>query len=575
MKKQLQGVLSICGIGIVVVILTWVQVSAPAGNLPANMNLQPFPSVLSPNLPYDVDAAMINGRISHVHPKNGGEYSPEDTDLVIEAQREFDILSWQAFLALNWPQKAYNVPEPTIDDRNGNPLWTYWVPIESIFLPNGAQPEYPWNPAKEVADAAKNGRKLTMTKAAWRQEASSYDNFQAFSGPLVDQNGKWVRYEARVNPEEFEYIYNHTLYSLDGQIAFSERDIEMNGVQMPVNVGTQKHGAIEIKLAWKEMGDHNDPSRFYTTKVLVRISGPTTDGKPQYRPINAGLVGMHIAMHTASSPEWIWSTFEQIDNVRQNPLEHDGMSHANFMNPNLTDAPVNALPPKNAGCTDGANCETWYENRTTTPVQVTRVKVPTQPGLNPLDEKLSDEVNALNAEVQAFLRANNMDTVFQYYELIGTQWPVHKYAPAFAGGEGSAPESITNKTPGDVVPVFLVNTTMETYFQKGQQAAGCLEQDNRLKDNCETDSTPVVGTESCVGCHYSAGICTGYKRGVDGKPSLDKNGLKIPIYGENSHDGRSGHGNYSWMVQIETSKQNVGAAAVTSKKPERNPNQQP
>lgn len=169
MKKQLQGVLSICGIGIVVVILTWVQVSAPAGNLPANMNLQPFPSVLSPNLPYDVDAAMIDGRMSHVHPKNGGEYSPEDTDLVIEAQREFDILSWQAFLALNWPQKAYNVPEPTIDDRNGNPLWTYWVPIESIFLPNGAQPEYPWNPAKEVADAAKNGRKLTMTKAAWRQ----------------------------------------------------------------------------------------------------------------------------------------------------------------------------------------------------------------------------------------------------------------------------------------------------------------------------------------------------------------------------------------------------------------------
>jgi hypothetical protein len=574
MKRQLQVVRSICGSAIIVVILAGFQISTPAGSLAANMKLQQFPSVLSSDLPFDVDAAMIDGLMSHVHPRNGGEYSPEDTDLVIEAQREFDILSWQAFLALNWPQKAYSVPEPTLDDPNGNPLWIYWVPIEKIFLTNGARPEHPWDPAKEAKDAAQKGLTLTMKKAAWRQEASSYDNFQAFSGPLVDQNGKWVRYEAMVNPEEFDYIYRNILYSLDGQIAFSERDIDHNGVDMPVNVGTQKHGAIEIKLAWKEMGDHDDPLRFYTRKVRVLISGPATDGGPQYRTINAGLVGMHIAMHTESSPEWIWSTFEQIDNVRQNPLEHGGMSHANFTNPNLSDTPVNLLPPKNAGCTNGANCTTWDESRTTTPVQVTRVKVPTQPGLNPLDEKLSDEVGDLNAQVQALLHKNN--SVFQYYELIGTQWPVHKYAPAFAGGEGSAPESITNKTPGDVVPVFLVNTTMETYFQKGQQAAGCLEQDNRLPDNCQTDSTPVVGTESCTGCHYSAGICTGYKRGVDGKPVIT-NGVMVPIYGENGHFGRSAHGNYSWMLQIETGKQNLGpAATVTSKKkPARDPNEQP
>src|ERR1019366_8073441 len=271
---------------------------------------------------------------------------------------------------------------------------------------------------------------------------------------------------------------------------------------------------------------------------------------------DAGLVGMHIAMHTKSSSEWIWSTFEQIDNVRRNPLEQGGMSHANFMNPNLTNAPLNVLPAKNADCTNGV-CQTWYENLTTTPVQVARVKVLMQPGLNPLDEKLVDEVNALNSQVQELLHKKN--SVFQYYELIGTQWPVHSNAPAFAGGQGSAPERITNKTPGDVVPVFLVNTTMETYFQKGSQAAGCLEQDNRLPDNCQTDSTPVVGTESCAGCHYSAGICTGYKRDVNGKPVIT-HGVKTPIYGENGHSGRSAHGNFSWMLQIETSKQNIGTA---------------
>jgi hypothetical protein len=263
---------------------------------------------------------------------------------------------------------------------------------------------------------------------------------------------------------------------------------------------------------------------------------------------------MHISMHTASSPEWIWSTFEQIDNTRQNPLAGGGMSHANFMNPNLSNAPVNVLPAKNGDCGSGT-CQTWYENLTTKPVRVSRVIVPLQPGLNPLDVKIADETGALNAEVQALLHKNN--SVFQYYELIGTQWPVHKDAPAFAGGQGSAPESITNKMPGDVVPVFLVNTTMETYFQNGKQNAGCLEQDDRLPNNCVADTTQVVGTESCAGCHYSAGICTGYKRDVNGNPVIT-NGVKTPIYGIDGHFGRSAHGNFSWMLQIETSKQNVG-----------------
>jgi hypothetical protein len=193
-------------------------------------------------------------------------------------------------------------------------------------------------------------------------------------------------------------------------------------------------------------------------------------------------------------------------------------------------------------------------------VQVERVQVPTQGGLNPLDQSLSDEVAALNKEVRGILQKNN--SVFRYYELIGTQWPVHKDAPAFAGGQGSAPESITNKTPGDVLPVFLVNTTMETYFQKGAQPGGNLEQDDRLQDNAQADSTQVVGTESCVGCHYSAGICVGYKRNVDGTPMI-VNGNKVPVFGENGHFGRTAHGNFSWMLQIEASSPNLAAPSAT------------
>jgi hypothetical protein len=521
--------------------------------------LRPFPAALSPLLPYDVDAHLIARLMSNVHPTDGSQYSAHDAQLVMVAQREFDILAWQAFLALNWPQRKYGDPQSTINDPSAEPLWAYWVPVQDVFLPNGAAPKYPWDPDRAARESGKVA--LDMHKAAWRQDASASDNFQAFSGPLVDQNGKWVRYEALIDPEEYAYIYENRLYSLDGQVAFSERDVDRNGVDFPVNDGTRKHGSIEIKLAWKELGKNDDPSRFYTKRILVTISGPSTGGPPKTREILAGLVGMHIAMRTESSPEWIWSTFEQIDNVRQNPLPGGRLSHASLMNP-LSHATPNLLPPTNAGCKAGT-CTTWYEDETNTPTQVTRVTVPTQAGLNPLDARLTTEAMALNAQVQAILRANH--SVFQYYELIGTQWPVHPYAPAVPGGQGSAPESITNKTPGEIVPVFLVNTTMETYFQKGAQAAGCLEQDDRI-DNCKQDSTPVIGTESCAGCHYSAGICIGFKRNVDGTPHL-VNGLKVPVYGENSNFGRNGNGLFSWTLQIETAKQNVGPGASSNTLP--------
>jgi hypothetical protein len=104
-----------------------------------------------------------------------------------------------------------------------------------------------------------------------------------------------------------------------------------------------------------------------------------------------------------------------------------------------------------------------------------------------------------------------------------------------------------------MLPVFLVNTTMETFFMKGKQAAGALEQDDRLAPGSPTiDDTMVTATESCVGCHYSSGICIGFKEDPDGTPMLDTTTKqKIPIFGENSHFGKTGNANFSWLLQIE------------------------
>jgi hypothetical protein len=505
---------------------------------------RPFPSDgISPDLPYDVNVDKVRSLV--------------DGRNIRAAHAEFDILAWQAFIALNWPAAADGRPSITksIADTGAPRVWEFWRPADTIFLAEGARPPQ-WS-----------GKLQKSThygwKAAWRPHTTVASNTEAFSGPLVDQNGNWARYQIRVNREEFDYIFDNELYSQDGQVEFSHRRTN-NQVELPLNHGKRRHGAIEIKLAWKELGANDDASRFFTQEITSQLSEPPgPDNKPvPPRTFKAGLVGMHISMRTQSSPEWIWATFEQIDNNRVNKYADGRPTHPNFFKPG-SPPPFNALPQMNAsqdpitGVFTVTNTgSVWVEHLTKTPVQVQRIAVPTQLGLNPLDASLAQVAKVLNEQVQEQLRKAN--SVFQYYELIDAQWPLHPDAPACAGGNSSAPESITHKTPGDMVPVFNVNTTMETYFQKGQQQAGALEQDDRLPPfplsplNYTIDPTTVFGTESCVGCHYSSGITISFKKDLaTGKEIVDKNGIPTQVVGENNHFGRTGSASYSWMLQLE------------------------
>lgn len=533
----------------------------------ANKSLEKrhFPEKFGSELPFDIDIPRVGYLDSLVGPIQPGNADPKP---LRAAQREFDIFSWESFLALNWPVGADGKPAGKFTDNpTAQRAWSTWRSGESIFLPDGGDPK-PWTGLPSELS-------LFRAKGAWRAHTSADQNFQAFTGPLVDQNGNWVRYEVFVNAEEFAYLLGNKLYNLEGQIAYTQRSPaqcralkladDCNAVVFPVNEGT-RHGATEIKLAWKVLGPKDDRSRMFVAKVKVRTAEFLPPGQtkpPEPVAVEAGLVGMHIAVRTQSSPEWIWATFEQVDNTRVNKTADGKTIKPNFFDPAKPSGPkdVNILAPKNAALDPITGipvkpsaknpASTWVESLTKTPTQVKRIDVPTQGALNQFDKVLADDVAELNAEVQAKLRS--LGSVFQYYELIGTQWPVHPNAPAFAGGAKTAPESIAHKTPGDVVPVFLVNTTMETFFMAGPQKAGPLEQDDRLAPNAPPiDDTEVIGTESCVGCHYSSGVCIGFKKNMDGTDALDPaTGKKIPVFGENSHFGKTGNANFSWLLQIE------------------------
>ena len=532
----------------------------------------------NPVIPVDVDDGT--GDFSLIH----------NRDNIPEARRIFDIFAWRLFVALNWPSAADGLPDAKItlseDAREGSwrpRVWQAFAEVNSLYKQYGAAPE-PWNggafpgfdPKKVEPGVLWMYSKIINRHTLDRTQILD-ESKQAFTGPLVDQQGKWVRYQVRVNRTSYEYIRQNGLYSLEGQAKFSQT----NTLRFPENgdpIGGKpfQFGTMELKLAWKQLAEYDkkkngafkaadysfttidgfkalaakmtwnsDPARFLVrwSRIIHNGSTPASQTpEPDPMPLPMGLVGMHIAVKTRSSPQWVWTTFEHVDNVQVDDLEHVDINgkkarlRPSFNNPELPTKLPNILAPMNSKPDTSGQFTDWDEALTKTPVQVTRViPIPLQ----------TQRVN--RAAQQALAKDKS---VLRFYELIGSQWPVAPRSPAFPSGNNSSPESIVLKTPGRMVPVYVANTTMETFFQKGVQPAGPLAQDDRLGPGQVADSTLVFGTESCVGCHYSAGMCLGFKRDAEGKLIYNE-GNKVPIFGYYANGGHNGNSDYSWLLQMK------------------------
>ncbi len=494
--KRIIATLMVCSL-----ILFGITGNAQPSNAQSSLE---FPFTLSADIPHDVDNNKLNELINVAtnKDKNG---SKQQELAFAKIQQLFDIDSWQTFLALNWPLDDSGKPLSKITDK-GNPQWETWKESTEVFLPDGSAPA-PWGTARnvptkcDIQKSADNTRLLSLTSSVGSIPNDVNEVNEAFTYPLWDQNGNKARYEIFLNEDEFNYIvspaYGYELYNLDGQIKYAK---DHGGSKAKLKFpsgknGTDTVGAIELKLAWKVMGKGDKTKRFYTQDAY--IIDENEDGTvSSCTKEKVGLVGMHIAHKTKSSPQWIWSTFEQIDNVRVNALDPHAPVQPSFYNLQKRTLPVNVCP----GTLNGSQCM----NDNNTPTQVTRV-IP-----------IPKEKEVLNRQIQKGLKAKN--SVWQYYELIDTQWPTNP--PKAPTKPGDLPNSILNKSGGFPTPVYLTNSVMETYFQLGNQPA-CQEEEGGCLEN-KNDTTQVFGTESCMGCHSSAGLASSgnQKNGAKFNPQL-------------------------------------------------------
>jgi hypothetical protein len=367
-------------------------------------------------------------------------------------QHGFDFYSWLTFLAVNAPAGGGSIG-PDVPA-----VWEQWKSLGDVMLPNGQTPA-PWGqppPLPPPCRVPANGGHPMVLSMISKDPNVLTETIQPFnSGPLIDQNGQYVHYAIMMNRPMFEYIVQHQLYNQQGQTAFGAATFPGGSVTSGAN-GTI--GGILVKAAWKVLDPQKDDAKlFHTAHVLLyqpAVTNPNQGNQPvqeSCKAVTVGLVGIHIVHKTVSDPQWLWSTFEHVNN---DPTQADVNAKRLaqrywFYNPSCpaSKCPANVQPP-----------HPWNPNVTPFPNNFTSQIVRLT--------SLTTEVTTMNAAFQGLLPSS----VWKNYMLVSTQWPADA-------------QSKTDPT-GKPAPTFLANTTMETYNQGTTPLASssCIECHNRATD---------------------------------------------------------------------------------------------
>jgi len=482
-------------------IITFVSIHSCKQSMKQETTASETPILFTPDIPVDVDP-VEQEKLKGLN------------DNYFALNQAFNMFSWQAFVAIFWPRDEQGQPMPNFTD-DGKPTWLGWKEAFEVYKPDGGTPA-PWGSARVESNPTLKANNInpeahvrvflsTSTpahKGLTKNIANEVD--QAFAGKLFDQQGNTVYYEVLMNKEEFDYLVANQLYNINGQIDFSKKN---QIADFPKgDFASKQVGAVEIKFAWKIMTDADIKERYYINEGFV-IDESTQ--KPVKKEL--GMIGFHISQKTPTGKQWVWSTFEHIDNLDQNTMDQDGRKKP--IHPSLTD-PNCEICPVNIDVSNGSDTFTYMAKSNTNP-HSSYWKVTNNPHkyyansdvMKTQAKRMIDipvRVQQLNKALQAYFKSQN--SVWQYYQLIDTQYPTDQnVAPGDSTvANYSLPTSITNKPGGNPNLTYLTNISMETFFQGGNQSASAFMENNPASD------VTVFGTESCMGCHSSAGIYNGY-----------------------------------------------------------------
>lgn len=416
-----------------------------------------------------------------------------------------DCVAWQMFVSLNWRADPKNpgYPDPTATAAMfGNPndaapkVWETYKEAQGVFAAGVLKGTW----------QARRPAVKTLSRVSKMGPVDLSDIIQAGGNHwLTNVRGGLTYYEVMMNRDEYEFIttQKYDLTSARGQLACASQPgkyisdgppgppppgaLMRGGLTMPEGSaagwddtdcdGNTRNfgdgvGAMELKASWTPLpADHSLDYRYKT--AVAMIQDPVTKSM---RQVTVGLVGLHIARKRFARHQWIWTTFEHIDNspdeakgapgwaapalpANPNRKPSPGFTYFNPACNPLTNpfrcthnAPPLACPPKPGT----GPCQPY-----TAPMQITR--------LNPVNA-------AANSVTGFFWSLMPANSVFNYYRLIDVQWPTRPGNPLPAG-QRVPPQGLPQGSPMPVgasggTGQILADTTMESFLQS---SASCLD----------------------------------------------------------------------------------------------------
>lgn len=360
----------------------------------------------------------------------------------------FDDYSWRAFLNMVWP--AAPGRRGVADDRKsagsaGPRVFETLKSLWEVFHEDGSPPAANFQTYDgESYNACKVQPKfgdLVLASFSGIDDIGQAGNGE-LTAPLAAQNGRYVRYQTLYNQTAFDFIVRNRYYLRSNLPKVPSPRPATPIMQFPT-------GSVIVKAAWVDMAGFpaEQVKRYYTRTAIVREPGTSACAR-----VTVGLVGMHIIHKTPSRPQWIWSSYEQVDSVPPSrfgdPVKftfHDGGKAGMPLENPLSLTPLAKEPA--------------------TPFNVER----------PFFAKVHPKTELTNYQYQELLKS----TVWQYYGIVVTQWPRlegNQALPVPPNLNGD----ITNTFPGAGAFSAYANVTMETFDQARPQL-GCMSCHNQAR----------------------------------------------------------------------------------------------
>jgi hypothetical protein len=379
----------------------------------------------------------------------------------------FDNFAWRVFVALNWPsfldEGRRGQPDRTKTLGDAGPrVWETFKSRYELFEvgPDG-------RPVAPSAWASYEGRNPCGPGIDNRVKTlASFIPYADFNqpgftvgeplNPLVAQNRTYARYEIRINQPEYDAIA-----AAGWSQGLSQPD-EAHSADLPI-------GSIAVKAAWRLLTDADTPairSRYYVVKdaEVVDVAKSVAAGRVVCSTSDIALVGLHIMIKTRYRPQWLWSTFEHVDNVppvgegeAREPDAKDAETPFSFFDPSQPDRRLPLLGSPESLPITASN----------------------PPKVDPAPMQVRRR-HPIHASTMAMNRAYRglpgvKGTVWEHYMLVASQWPTvtnprgpqndGTYFPGLTLRPDVPREPYQSDDPTRENKENLANTTMETYLQ--------------------------------------------------------------------------------------------------------------